>query len=88
MVEPLPLLLKPLGLLLTLRVLPLVLLPSCYINSLSQPLLAAEAPPPYRAQQHCTSTHQRRHARVECACEARFQHTVSSGGQGKLRVVT
>ena len=43
MVEPLPLLLMPLGLLLTLRVLPLVI-PSCYKISLSQQLLAAEAP--------------------------------------------
>ena len=87
MVEALPLLLMPLGLLLTLRVLPLVILPSCYKISLSQQLLAAEAPT-YRAQQHCTTTQRRRHARMECACEARFQYTVSSGGQGKLRVVT
>jgi hypothetical protein len=67
MVEPLPLLLMPLGLLLTLRVLPLVILPSCYKISLSQQLLAAEAPTlPSTAALHNNT------AEAPCAREVRM----------------
>ena len=66
MVEPLPLLLMPLGLLLTLRVLPLVI-PSCYKISLSQQLLAAEAPTlPSTAALHNNT------AEAPCAREVRM----------------